>query len=237
MQRTRLFTVFFALFAFSAVADDHAPATTLVHAGTLLAVPGEPPTIEQTIVIESGRIARIEEGFTDPQSFDPPATVVDLSDHFVLPGLMDLHVHLTGQLGPNSRNDALYVTTSMSALRGAKHARITLAAGFTTVRDLGGDPEAIYALRDATAKGIVPGPRMLVAGRAIVATGSYGPKGFAPHVRVPLGAVWAAPVSAASSTSSRRCPGSPVASPSTSTSTRSSSGSGSSWRCSPAVPV
>ena len=77
-------------------------------------------------------------------------------------------------LGPDSRTEALTVTTSMSALRGAQHARRTLLAGFTTVRDLGGKPEAIFALRDAIEQGRVPGPRVLAAGSSLAATGGHG---------------------------------------------------------------
>ena len=170
---TLTFIAALAVFHLPALAEDDV-ALTLVHAGTLLAVPGEAPAEQQTIVIENGHVSRVEDGFLDPASFDPPATLVDLSNQFVLPGLMDMHVHLLGQLGPNSRNDALYETTSMAALTGANYARITLEAGFTTVRDLGGEPEAIYALRDAVAKGIVPGPRILAAGSSIAATGGHG---------------------------------------------------------------
>jgi imidazolonepropionase-like amidohydrolase len=158
----------------AALAEHHDPGLTLVHAGTLLAVPGEDPAVEQTIVIEGNRIAEIRDGFADPSSFDGEPRLIDLSDHFVLPGLMDMHVHILGQLGPNSRNEALYVTTSMAALRGAQYARRTLEAGFTTVRDLGAEPEAIYALRDATAQGLVPGPRIVAAGSALAATGGHG---------------------------------------------------------------
>jgi imidazolonepropionase-like amidohydrolase len=114
---------------------------------------------------------RVEDGFT---AVGAGETLLDLSDKFVLPGLMDMHVHLLGELGPNSRTDALHVTTSMSALKGAMHARRTLNAGFTTVRDLGGKPEAIYALRDAIAQGVVDGPRVIAAGSSIAATGGHG---------------------------------------------------------------
>jgi len=147
---------------------------TVIHAGTLLAVPGEAPKNDQTIVVEGGRIARVEDGFIDPASLGNGATLIDLSDKFVLPGLMDMHVHLLGEIGPNSRLDALQVTTSMQAMKGSMHALRTLKAGFTTVRDLGGKPEAIYALRDAIDKGYVPGPRILAAGSALAATGGHG---------------------------------------------------------------
>ena len=152
-------------------ADDR---TTVVHAGTLLAVPGQPAADEQTIVIEGDRIIRVADGFIDPTDIDAEAKLIDLSDKFVLPGLMDMHVHLLGELGPNSRMEALTMTTSMDALRGAQYARRTLQAGFTTVRDLGGAPEAIYALRAAVAAGWVAGPRIIAAGSAIAATGGHG---------------------------------------------------------------
>jgi imidazolonepropionase-like amidohydrolase len=151
-----------------AYADEH---TTIIHAGTLLAVPGEAPRQNQSIIVEGDRIVRIEDGFAQASDGEQ---LIDLSDKFVLPGLMDMHVHLLGQLGPNSRTDALQVTTSMSALKGAMYAHRTLEAGFTTVRDLGGDPEAIYALRDAIDQGYVDGPRILAAGSAIAATGGHG---------------------------------------------------------------
>ena len=147
---------------------------TVVHAGTLLAIPGEAPRTNQTIVVEAERIVRVEDGLTDPATLGDDVTLVDLSDKFVLPGLMDMHVHLLGELGPSSRTEALTMTTSMDALRGAQYARRTLMAGFTTVRDLGGEPEAIYALREAVDKGWVPGPRILAAGSALAATGGHG---------------------------------------------------------------
>ena len=86
-----------SLFAVTAIADEH---TTIIHAGTLLAVPGEPPANNQSIIIEGNEIARIEDGFVDPANVSGDATVIDLSDKFVLPGLMDMHVHLLGELGP-----------------------------------------------------------------------------------------------------------------------------------------
>jgi imidazolonepropionase-like amidohydrolase len=160
-----------SLLAIPAIADEH---TTIIHAGTLLAVPGEAATNNQSIIIEGARIARVEDGFVDPADMSGDVTVIDLSDKFVLPGLMDMHVHLLGEIGPNSRTDMLHVTTSMQALKGAMHAKRTLHAGFTTVRDLGGKPEAIYALRDAIDSGYVPGPRVIAAGSSIAATGGHG---------------------------------------------------------------
>ena len=144
---------------------------TVVHAGTLLAMPGSAPEARQSIVIEGDRVVGVEAGFIRPPE---GAVLIDLSDKFVLPGLIDMHVHLLGEIGPDTRTESLRLTTSMLALRGAMHAKRTLDAGFTTVRDLGGEPEAIYALRDAINNGEVPGPRVVAAGSALAATGGHG---------------------------------------------------------------
>jgi len=151
-----------------------AKPTTVIHAGTLLAVPGQAPRPKQSIVLSGNRIVSIEDGYIDPSTLGSDVELIDLSNQFVLPGLMDMHVHLTGELSPKSRTEALYVTTSMSAIRGAYFAGKTLRAGFTTVRDLGAKPEAIFALRDAVEQGLVIGPRIFAAGSAIAATGGHG---------------------------------------------------------------
>ena len=110
----------------------------------------------------------------------------------LLPGLIEGHSHLLlHPYNETSWNDqVLREPLALRVARGVNHARATLMAGVTTVRDLGSEGAA-YAdvgLRDAIAQGIVPGPRMLVAGPAMVVTGSYAPKGFAPEVAVPQGA-------------------------------------------------
>ena len=115
----------------------------------------------------------------------PPGTTL-------MPGLIEGHSHLLlHPYNETSWNDqVLREALAVRVARGVNHARATLMAGITTVRDLGSEGAA-YAdvgLRDAIAQGIVPGPRMLVAGPAMVVTGSYAPKGFAPEVTVPQGA-------------------------------------------------
>src|SRR5262249_10890996 len=110
----------------------------------------------------------------------------------LLPGLIEAHCHLL--LHPykeTSWNDqVLRESLTVRVARATNHARDTLRAGFTTIRDLGteGAGYADVGLKQAIDQGIISGPRMIVTTRAIVATGSYGPKGFAPHVRVPQGA-------------------------------------------------
>lgn len=116
----------------------------------------------------------------------------DLGAATLLPGLIEGHAHLL--LHPydeTSWNDqVLRESVAERVVRAVNHAQATLHAGFTTVRDLGseGAGYADVGLKQSINKGLIPGPRLLVAGPAIVATGSYGPKGFADHVQVPQGA-------------------------------------------------
>ena len=148
--------------------------TNLIHAGTLLARPGQEPLAKQTVAIDNGKIVSITAGFSKPGNDD---TLIDLSDQFVLPGLIDCHVHLTGEFGPHHKMNVVEEGPEAIALHAARHARVTLEAGFTTVRDLGeigGAGNAIFALRAAVAKGYVPGPRIFAAGSIIAPTGGHG---------------------------------------------------------------
>ncbi len=120
------------------------------------------------------------------------ATTIDLPGMTLMPGLIDGHSHLL--LHPYNEtswdDQVLHEAQALRVARATVHARNTLMAGFTTVRDLGseGAGYADVGVKQAIDQGIIPGPRMLVAGRAIVATGSYGPKGFSPEFAVPQGA-------------------------------------------------
>jgi imidazolonepropionase-like amidohydrolase len=144
----------------------------VIHAGTLLDEPGQPPARQQSVRIDGDRIVAIAAGFIDPP---PGARLIDLKDRFVLPGLIDCHVHLTSQLGPGQRLRFVEDSDPKVGLDGAHRAALTLAAGFTTVRDLGArKPEIIYALRDAVAEGKVPGPRILAVGAILSPTGGHG---------------------------------------------------------------
>ena len=77
---------------------DNAEPTTVIHAGSLLAIPGQAPQQQQSIFLSGNRIIEVQDGFVDVSSLDSDVQFVDLSDQFVLPGLMDMHVHLTGEL-------------------------------------------------------------------------------------------------------------------------------------------
>src|SRR5207302_1330782 len=120
------------------------------------------------------------------------ARVVELPGATLLPGLIDAHTHLL--LHPYNEapwdDQVLKEPLALRVCRAANHARATLLAGFTTVRDLGteGAGYADVGLKQAIEQGIIPGPRLLVATRAIIATGSYGPGGFRPDWDVPQGA-------------------------------------------------
>ncbi|WP_414696162.1 metal-dependent hydrolase family protein [Phenylobacterium sp.] len=160
------------LAAFAMPAGAQAPVqTTFVQAGRLLADPasGRVET-QKTLVIQNGRVVRIADGFVA----EPGGRVVDLKDSFVLPGLIDSHVHITSEQGPNTRLDEVTQSSAEQAMIGARYARKTLLAGFTTVADLGADNDAIFALRKATANGDVLGPRIIAAGSAISVHGGHG---------------------------------------------------------------
>jgi imidazolonepropionase-like amidohydrolase len=144
------------------------PTTTYIHAGRLLADPasGRVET-NKTIVVTAGKVAEIRDGFVGE------GKVVDLRDQFVMPGFIDSHVHLTFESSPTSRLDAVTKSTVDQAFDGVVFAKRTVRAGFTTVVDLGSDPQAINALRDATATGKVVGPRIIAAG-GVAAHGGHG---------------------------------------------------------------
>ncbi|WKD86933.1 hypothetical protein KCTC32516_02313 [Polaribacter huanghezhanensis] len=110
----------------------------------------------------------------------------------LMPGMIEGHSHLLlHPYNETSWNDqVLKESYAERAIRGANHAKKTLMAGFTTIRDLGSEGASYVdvGLKETIEKNVIIGPRMIVAGKAIVTTGSYGPKGFAEHVTVPLGA-------------------------------------------------
>ena len=159
------------------------PGWLIVHAGTLLSVPGEPVLETQTIIARDGRITAILDGYVDSaQAVDgadeADVEFVDLSDDFVLPGLMDMHVHLSfefdvaGQRNYGGADD--YLDQHRSSKDDAYqfvdaigNARKTLQAGFTTVRNAGSSGWHIFALRDAIRDGSLEGPRIIASGHAI----------------------------------------------------------------------
>jgi imidazolonepropionase-like amidohydrolase len=157
--------------AAEAAARTNTPARTLIHAGTLIDGRANPPRRAVTVVVEGERVIRISDGYLAPAANE---TAVDLKSATVLPGLIDLHVHLDGQYSPASYAEGFLMNPADYALRAAHHAQLTLHAGFTTVRNLGDREGSTIALRKAIAAGWVEGPRIYTAGKGIATTGGHG---------------------------------------------------------------
>ena len=171
----------FALLAATALAATplvpiaaQAPAAepvTVIHAGTLLAQPGRAPLRNASVIVRGRTIAEVRAGFAEV----PDARVIDLRTATVLPGLIDSHVHLGGL---NDRLQARLQSTIRDnedeAYTAALNAKRTLLAGFTTVRDLGGNPRLIPSLRDSINGGEFAGPTILSAARMVSVSGGHG---------------------------------------------------------------
>ncbi len=141
----------------------------VIHCGALVDVTEEKMLTEQTIVVEGDRIVEVRKGYMTPASGD---SLIDLSAYTVLPGFMDMHVHLEGESNPTEYLSRFQDNPADIAYDAAVYARRTLMAGFTTVRDLGGTG-VNTALRDAIKEGKVIGPRIYSAGRSIATTGGH----------------------------------------------------------------
>ena len=150
-------------------ATAQAPHHLAVHAGHLLDVKSGKTLSDQTLVVEDGKI--VSSGASAEAKIPSDAVRIELPNATVLPGFIDAHTHLTKD--PKFGYDTLALSTSRQALTGAKNARLTLFAGFTTVRNVGAKEFSDVALRDAINAGDVPGPRMLVSGPPLSITGGH----------------------------------------------------------------
>ena len=150
-------------------ATAQAPHHLAVHAGHLLDVKSGKTLNDQTLVVEDGKI--VSSGASAEAKIPNDAVRIELPNATVLPGLIDTHTHLT--MDPKFGYETLALSTSRQALTGAKNARLTLLAGFTTVRNVGAKEFSDVALRDAINAGDVPGPRMLVSGPPLSITGGH----------------------------------------------------------------
>ena len=147
-----------------------APRRVVVHAGHVLDVKTGNTLNDQFIVIEGDKIVSI--GPASGAKADPGVETVNLPNSTVLPGLIDSHTHLTFE-PKNLGYESLGVSVPREALSGAKNARVTLLAGFTTVRNVGATGYSDIALRDAINDGDIPGPRILASGPALGITGGH----------------------------------------------------------------
>ena len=162
-------TIITGIFSLPAMAADY-----VIHAGRLIDGASKQAKESVSIIINDNKIETIALGFIDPQSGQ---TLVDLKDHTVMPGLMDMHVHIVGEApakpSPDRYTEGFYKNEAFFALRATQYAKTTLHAGFTTVRDLGGGSVSLV-LRDAINAGYVVGPRIFAAGTSIATTGGHG---------------------------------------------------------------
>jgi imidazolonepropionase-like amidohydrolase len=148
-----------------------ASAKILIHAGALIDGRSDTARPAVTVIVDGDRIAAIADGYASPATGD---TVIDLKNATLLPGLMDMHVHLTSEQSPTSYSERFLYNPPDLALRSTVYAKRTLLAGFTTVRDLGAVDNLNNSLRDAIAKGWVVGPRVFSVGKSLATTGGHG---------------------------------------------------------------
>lgn len=153
-----------------AIAAPVSAATQAVIVGNLIADASSGPTGPAVILIEDGRIKEIAKGSANPFQAD---SVVDLSTKTVVPGLIDLHVHLTGDPGGDFRDEAVD-PDEWGVVMGVKNAALTVRAGFTTVREAGSAQNTAFVLRRGTAEGKIVGPRIVAAGPALSIVGGHG---------------------------------------------------------------
>ena len=151
----------------------------IIHAGTLLADAREDVLTEQSIIVRNNQIVEVLDGYVQPGQVSGTANarVIDLSNQFVMAGLIDSHTHILSQQEPNGREIRVTRSSQLSTLMGVEFGMRTLRAGFTTIRNVGADRNAIFALRDAINQGIVMGPRIKAAGQGLTPTGGHGDGG------------------------------------------------------------
>ena len=151
----------------------------IIHAGTLLADAREDVLTEQSIIVRNNQIVEVLDGYVPPGQVSGTANarVIDLSNQFVMAGLIDSHTHILSQQEPNGREIRVTRSSQLSTLMGVEFGMRTLRAGFTTIRNVGADRNAIFALRDAINQGIVMGPRIKAAGQGLTPTGGHGDGG------------------------------------------------------------
>lgn len=181
-----LIWVFTVIFTTHVLAQDNTLAkapettTTIIHAGELLAIPGQQPLSKQSIIIENDRIREVRSGFVSPADIGAEARIIDLSSDFIMPGFIDSHVHLTGDgvkfedMRDPIFTEHAFLTDAEYALRAVKPAQRSLRQGFTTIRNAGTHGSfAIRDLRDAINAGHIDGPRIVSAISVVEVPGGF----------------------------------------------------------------
>ena len=159
-----LYVLLFSFFAQSACAEKQ-----LIHAGLMLDVRAKKLVEKVSVTVDGNRIIKIEAGFSEPAD---AMSLIDLKAYTLLPGLMDMHVHLSTVLSPEFFMEKFVMDSADYAFRSTRYAKDTLLAGFTTVRELGDqDHNVTMALRDAIREGYVIGPRIYTAGKGLATLG------------------------------------------------------------------
>lgn len=166
MKRLRVF----AALALVAAADCVLAQRTLIHCGLLIDGKSKEASAQMTIVVEGNKITAVNKGFAQPKKEDK---VIDLSKKTVMPGWIDLHVHLESETSKDAATRRYTQNEADIAFMSTVYAKRTLMSGFTSVRDLGGSGVNI-SLRNAINQGLVVGPRVYTAGRTIATTGGHG---------------------------------------------------------------
>ena len=176
----RIFTLLLSTLSFAVSADN-----VVIHAGQLIDGVSSTARSDVSIVVSDDLIVAIEPGFieaTDGQ------VVIDLKKYTVLPGLMDMHVHLNDEQRPGYYLDRVRLQPSDFAFRSVAYARRTLQAGFTTVRNLGDHNNLTVAMRDAVNAGYIEGPRIFTAAKSIATTGGHAdPSSGNASIKGPMG--------------------------------------------------
>jgi imidazolonepropionase-like amidohydrolase len=180
MKTPKLVLLFFFLFSCLGLAQQPAPQPqhTTIYAGHMLDVKTGKMLDNVAVSIEGDRITGVAQASAHPAA-QPGVHVIDLPNATLLPGLIDVHTHLT--FDPNFGYQELGISIPKEALIGAKNARVTLEAGFTTVRNVGASGYTDVALRDAINEGMVPGPRILASGPALSITGGHCDQNLLPY--------------------------------------------------------
>ena len=158
-----------ALFAALFFASGLHAQQTILHCGRLIDVKNKKIAENMSVVIEGNKITDVKSGYV---TANPSAKIIDLKNSTVMPGLMDMHVHMESQTKKGAVADRFTMNPPDIAFESVNYAKVTLLAGFTTVRDLGGSGVNI-SLRNAINKGFIEGPRIYTAGKSIATTGGH----------------------------------------------------------------